>query len=456
MTDNISMSKYFHLKGKTFSVVTLGCRVNHYEAEALSAAMEAGGAVFVPGGAAETDIMIIVTCSVTSVADAKSRKAVRRARRANPGGTLVACGCWAQAISAGEAAGAGVNILVGNRVKNAIPGLLEKWYEAPKFFEKKTDVAKSEEWDDISLDHPRISTRAFIKVQDGCDRQCSYCAVPSLRGRCVSRRLEDVVSEVERVTSRGAGEIVLTGIQLGGYGAGNVSLAGLVKRISRVPGVTRLRLGSLEPFAVTGELLRAAADSGVFCPHLHLPVESGDDGVLAFMRRGYTASDFARITDMARAYLGDDVHISTDLIVGFPGESESAFSNSLKLLEEISVGKVHVFPYSPRKGTPAEAMERPPGSVMSERTAHALELSERLLSSYAEKWVGRENSVLAENAENGVVSGWNRHYVRVYFPSDRDKNSVRGNEFQVQPKISIGSILLCEGADRGKCVLYEE
>ncbi|MDR2780249.1 MAG: radical SAM protein, partial [Synergistaceae bacterium] len=222
------MLNYSRLRGKTFSVVTLGCRVNHYEAEALSAAMEARGAVFITDRAAEADITIIVTCSVTSAADAKSRKVVRRARRANPGGTLVACGCWAQAVTAGEAAGAGADILVGNRVKNAIPDLLDKWYETPKFSVKKTDVTKSEEWDDISLDRPRISTRAFIKVQDGCDRQCSYCAVPSLRGKCVSRRLEDVVSEVGRVALYGAKEIVLTGIQLGGYRDGDISLAGLV------------------------------------------------------------------------------------------------------------------------------------------------------------------------------------------------------------------------------------
>jgi threonylcarbamoyladenosine tRNA methylthiotransferase MtaB len=453
---NISMSDYFHLRGKTFSVITLGCRVNHYEAEAISAAMEAGGAVFIAGGSVRADITIIVTCSVTSVADAKSRKIVRRARRANPGGAIVACGCWAQAVSSGEAAGAGADILVGNRMKSAIPDLLDKWYESQAFSAKKTDVAESDEWDGISLDRPRISTRAFIKVQDGCDRRCAYCAVPSLRGKSVSRRVEDVTDEVGRVASRGAREIVLTGIQLGGYRDGDVSLAGLIRRVSRVPGVTRLRMGSLEPFAVTEDLLAAAADSGVFCPHLHLPVESGDDGVLSLMRRGYTASGFARITGMARAYLSGDVHISTDLMVGFPGESEEAFSNSLRLLEEVSAGKVHVFPYSPRKGTPAAEMERLPAGVVGERTARALELSEKLLSSYAAKWVGRENMVLAEHVDDGVASGWNRHYVRVYFPADGDGNAARGNEFPTLPKISIGSILLCEGADRGKIVPYEE
>ncbi|MDR1511121.1 MAG: tRNA (N(6)-L-threonylcarbamoyladenosine(37)-C(2))-methylthiotransferase MtaB [Synergistaceae bacterium] len=452
------MPDNFHLSGKTFSVVTMGCRVNHYEAEAVAAAMEAKGAVFVPGGGASADITIIVTCSVTSVADAKSRKIVRRARRANPEGALVACGCWAQSASSGEAAEAGVDILVGNRVKSVIPDLLNEWYVTRKFYEKKIDVTKSEEWDNISLDRTRMSTRAFIKVQDGCERRCSYCAVPSLRGQCVSRGYEDIVSEVGRVTSRGAREIVLTGIQLGGYSDGDVSLAGLLERISRVPGVLRLQMGSLEPFAVNEELLRTAADSGVFCPHLHIPVESGDDGVLFSMRRGYTAAEFARIADMTRAYLGDDVHISTDLIVGFPGESEEAFSNSLELLEKISAGKVHVFPYSPRKGTPSAAMERLPGAAVNERTARALELSEKLLSSYAAKWVGRENRVLAENVNDGVASGWNRHYVRVYFPVNRDENAMRGNEFSTEPKISIGSILLCEGADMDmeKIAPYEE
>jgi threonylcarbamoyladenosine tRNA methylthiotransferase MtaB len=456
MKDNTHMSDFFHLRGKTFSVITLGCRVNHYEAEAIAASMEAAGALFIPYGDFMTDINIIVTCSVTSVADAKSRKIIRRARRTNPGAALVACGCWAQAVSGDEAAETGVDILVGNRVKSAIPDLLDKWYGTLKFSEKKTDVTESGEWDDISLDRPRISTRAFIKVQEGCDRRCSYCAVPFLRGKGVSRGVQDVINEVGRVTSSGASEVVLTGIQLGSYRDGDVALPGLLERVSRVSGVVRLQMGSIEPFAVTEELLKTAADSGVFCPHLHIPVESGDDGVLASMRRGYTASDFARVTGMAKTYLGDDVHISTDLMVGFPGESENAFSNSLKLLEEISAGKVHVFPYSPRKGTPSASMKRPPSAAVNERAARALELSERLLSSYAAKWVNRDNRVLAENVSDGVASGWNRHYVRVYFPVTGRENCVKGNEFILQPKISIGSILLCDGVDKGKIDLCEE
>jgi threonylcarbamoyladenosine tRNA methylthiotransferase MtaB len=272
----------------------------------------------------------------------------------------------------------------------------------------------------------------------------------------VSRDFDDAISEISRVCESGAGEIVLTGVQLGGYEHNGLTLAGLIRRISLMPGVRRLRLGSIEPFSVTEELLRAARDSEIFCPHLHIPLQSGDDGVLRAMRRGYGSSDFARVAEMTRKYLGGDVHISTDLIVGFPGESEAAFENSLGLLESLSVGKVHVFPYSPRAGTHSASMERLPGAVIKRRAERANAVAGKLLSGYASKMVGKRDSMLAESVYRGVLSGWSRHYLRVYARNRDTGNDLKGNEFIVSPKISIGSILLCEGVEQEDIIIYRD
>ena len=464
-----------YLTGKTFSVTTLGCRVNHYEAEAIASMLEARGAVFVrENGGVSPDIAIIVTCSVTSVADAKTRKIIHRARRQHPDSAIVACGCWAQSASSGDIFSSGADIVIGNRLKGHISEELENWYASAAaakqtsgvssawedtvrdVVERRTDVAKSRDWDPLSLDRTRILTRAFIKVQDGCDRRCSYCAVPFLRGGSVSRDARDVLDEINHVVANGAKEVILTGVQLGGYQSGEVSLAGLVSKISRVGRLRRLRLGSLEPFAVTDDLLRACRDAGIFCPHLHLPIQSGNDAVLRAMRRGYSMSDFERVVGLARTCLGDGVHISTDLIVGFPGETEEMFENSLKAAERLRFGKVHIFPYSPRAGTASSQMESLPAGAVKERTARALELSDRLAAKYASRFVARDCTVLAENVSGGIASGWSEHYLRVYFRVSDAEKCVKGNEITMKPKISVGSILLGEGVRAEEIAMHKD
>jgi threonylcarbamoyladenosine tRNA methylthiotransferase MtaB len=441
------------LTGKTFSVTTLGCRVNHYEAEAIASMLEARGAVFArEDGVASPDIAVIVTCSVTSSADAKTRKTIRRARRLHPDSAIVACGCWAQNASSGDVSSSGADIVIGSRLKGRIAEELESWYASEKRIsrvvaERRIDVAKSRDWDLLALDRTRILTRAFIKIQDGCDRNCSYCAVPFLRGGAVSRDSREVLDEIGRVAANGAKEVILTGVQLGGYRSGEISLARLVDEISRVGGLRRLRLGSLEPFAVTDDLLRAARDSGIFCPHLHLPLQSGDDGVLRAMRRGYGVSDFERVVELARTRLGDNTHISTDLIVGFPGETEEMFENSLKAVERLMFGKVHVFPYSPRAGTASARLKSLPAGTLKCRTARVIELSKRLAAEYASRFVASDCAVLAENEDDGVASGWSRHYLKAYFRVPGDGKCVKGNEITMRPKISVGSILLGEGVE---------
>jgi threonylcarbamoyladenosine tRNA methylthiotransferase MtaB len=451
------MNLHPNLSGKTFSVITLGCRVNHYEAEALASSLVEMGAEFQRDGESP-DIIVALTCSITSVADAKTRKVLRKARRANPASLIAACGCWAQAASAADASKLGVDILVGNRVKERAPLAIAARLAAParaaELTEIKTDVSDNPDWDNLTLDRPRMLTRAFIKAQDGCDRRCSYCAVPFLRGRGVSRDPDDLVAEISSAVRNGTKEVILTGIQLGGYDGGGVSLAGLIRRVSKIEGLKRLRLGSLEPFSVTDELLEAAAESEIFCRHLHLPLQSGDDEILRSMRRGYDAAGFARIVDYARKFLGGGAHISTDLIVGFPGETGAAFERSLALLENLSLGKVHVFPFSARGGTDAASFGGAvPGGAVRERVGRALALSDDLLSAYAASRAGIEDSILVENEDGGIVSGWSRNYVRVYAPGG---GGLKGNELGVVPKISVGSILLCDGVKREDVVLYPD
>ena len=252
---------------------------------------------------------------------------------------------------------------------------------------------------------PRLHSRAFIKVQEGCDHFCTYCVIPFLRGRSVSRPLEDVLAEVRRVSEGGCREVVLTGIHLGIYGRDRgSSLADLVRAVSECGALDRLRLGSLEPFSLDGALLDALADSPIFCPHLHLPLQSGDDGVLSLMRRGYTADDFARVCEAARSRLGTDLHISSDVLVGFPGEDDAAFHGTTALMRRVGMGRVHVFPYSERRGTLAASLPgRVEPSVRAERAAEAAAVGMELLSRYARRFVGRTLEVLAEGDGAGYT-----------------------------------------------------
>ncbi|MDR3332507.1 MAG: MiaB/RimO family radical SAM methylthiotransferase, partial [Synergistaceae bacterium] len=391
------MRKYL-VAGRTFSIIVFGCRTNHYEGEALASMLEARGALNVPAETGGADIIIAVTCSLTSAADAKARKTLRRLRRENGGAVIVLCGCYAQA-AADDVRAMGADILAGSGLKHRIPDALEDFLSTGGFIELRRAMngSVSASWDALSLDRPRLHTRAFVKVQDGCDRRCSYCAVPGLRGPQISRDPDEIRGETEMIVESGCREVVLTGICLGSYKYGDTTLAKLVSDISRIPGLSRLRFGSLEPYAANDDLLRAISESDVFCPHLHLPLQSGDDGVLAAMRRGYAASDFARILESVRSRLGDETHVSTDLMVGFPGESDEAFENSLTFAQNVGLGRVHVFPFSPREGTRAASMPgQVPRQVVRERTKRAIDISEGLLSSYAKRWVGRGVSVLAE------------------------------------------------------------
>ncbi|HPP38091.1 MAG TPA: MiaB/RimO family radical SAM methylthiotransferase, partial [Thermosynergistes sp.] len=377
------------LEGKRIFVHALGCRTNIYEASALSSMLSEEGAQIVDR--LPFDIAIVLTCTVTSTADKKCRQLIRRLRHESPDAAIVACGCFVQRTSREDLSALGVDLAVGSRLKGKLPELLSALLEG-KIERGKVltaDLRLESGWDDLRLSCTESRARAFLKVQDGCDRFCSYCVIPFVRGRPVSRGLDDVESEARRLVEGGCRELILTGVNLGLYGSDiSSSLGELVRRLGCIGGLSRLRFGSIEPFAVNEELLRALAETPKFCPHLHIPLQSGDDGVLARMERGYTSADFAKMTERVRAILGEDVHLSTDLLVGFPGEDEAAFGRSLKLLSSLGFGRLHVFPYSPRPGTKACGIAKKVGrKVAHERVREAIVLGKALLDRYASRWL---------------------------------------------------------------------
>lgn len=430
------------LAGKRFKMTVLGCRVNLYESEAIASSFEARGAELVDRDA---DVEVVVSCAITGMAEAKCRKAVRRIRRGSPRAIVAVCGCWAQIAPQSDLRSCGADIVVGGRMKHALIGAVERAISSGDISQtiRSDDIATDESWDALSLDRPRAHTRAFIKVQDGCSMRCSYCIVPDARGRQVSRDPAETVAEVERVAASGCREVVLTGIHLGSYRWGDAALASLVGRVAEVDGISRIRLGSIEPFAVDGELLDGLAACGKFCEHLHMPLQSGDDSTLAAMRRGYTAAQYAAAADAARRTLGPRTHISADLMVGFPGESDEAFERSLAFAAEAGIGRIHVFPFSPRPGTPAAEMRPVPASAIRERTDRALafadELHERFVRRYAS--LGADDSILVERVDERAAYGWSRGYIRAAV-SAQGRKIFPGTELSFYPKTNVGVILL--------------
>jgi threonylcarbamoyladenosine tRNA methylthiotransferase MtaB len=440
-------------------VRSLGCRTNQYEGEALAAAFLARGWLLVEK--APLDAAIVVSCTVTAEADRKVKQLLRRLRRENPGACLVLCGCLAQRVGDAEGAEAlGVNLLVGNRRKHLIPDLVEEEIarrrggkDVAAFASSRIlvdDLRTDESWDALFLPALTAHTRAFVKIQDGCDHFCSYCIVPFVRGKPVSRPEADIVSEVTSVAEAGCREVVLTGVHLGRYGASGgaadpFALGTLVRKLSRVPGISRIRFGSLEPFSASEELLRMLADISAFCPHLHIPLQSGDKEVLQRMARGYAPEDFALIIERIRRILGEDVHISTDVLVGFPGEDEGAFRRTLRFLEEMRFGRLHVFPFSPREGT---AAARFPGRVspgiLRERCEETLALGKDLLRRIMAKWVGRNVRVLVEEDDGLRASGLTEHFLAASCPS----GVLPGSEIAIRADLLHNDVLECVFSSR--------
>ncbi|MDP2211169.1 MAG: tRNA (N(6)-L-threonylcarbamoyladenosine(37)-C(2))-methylthiotransferase MtaB [Candidatus Aquicultor sp.] len=388
-----------------FSIHTLGCKVNQYESERIAAELGAFGWEMVPFSS-RADVYIINSCTVTAVAGHKSRQLIRRAVRNNPGARVVVTGCYADSDRAAIEAIEGVSLVLGNDDKDRLPLLIAQ--------ELGIDVELRTRTTGEPAPSPAVHTRALVKIQDGCDQFCSYCIVPHVRGELWSRPEAEIIAEVTRLAREGTPEIVLTGIHLGLYGAGHdTGLADLLAKLVEIEGLGRIRLSSIELREVTPELVELIATSPKLCKHLHIPLQHGSNAVLAAMNRHYTVEEFAeRAHYLASAV--DDIALTTDIIVGFPGETDADFERTMDIVGSIGFSRLHVFKFSPRKGTPAAGLGgQIPKDVKEKRSAELIALGEDLAARFASRYIGKELSVSIERRQGEYLSGMSDNYIRV-------------------------------------------
>ena len=402
----------------------LGCKVNSYETEAMQQLLEDAGYEIVPfrEGA---DVYIINTCSVTNVADRKSRQMLHRAKKMNPSAAVVAVGCYVQAAGAELKKDEAVDLIVGNNQKKDLVQILDDYFADHENSGEILDIGHSQEYEELHIRRIADHTRAFIKVQDGCNQFCSYCIIPYTRGRVRSRRPEDIEHEVRGIAEAGYKEIVLTGIHLSSYGVDfkdeqKENLLTLIKRLDQIPGIERLRLGSLEPRIVTREFAKELARLRTICPHFHLSLQSGCDAALKRMNRRYNAAEYQACCEILREEF-DNPAITTDVIVGFPGETEEEFAETERFLKAIHFYEMHIFKYSRRAGTRAADMpDQVPEGTKSVRSDILLALEKQQSLEYRGRFLGTEEEILLEEPieidGTKYMMGHTRQYVKGAVP----------------------------------------
>ena len=382
--------------GKKVALHNLGCKVNAYETEAMQQMLEKEGYETVPF-APGADIYIINTCTVTNIADRKSRQMLHKAKKMNPNALVVAVGCYVQAAGRELEKDPAIDLVIGNNKKKDLMEILKACENSLETREEILDISRIREYEDLSIAKTLEHTRAYIKVQDGCNQFCSYCIIPYTRGRVRSRSQEDVVAEVERLAGKGCQEVVLTGIHLSSYGIDLGSdLLELILAVHQVEGIRRIRLGSLEPRIITEEFVKTISGLPKICPHFHLSLQSGCDATLKRMNRRYTAEEYLGKCRLLRRYFAHPA-LTTDVIVGFPGETEEEFSQTVAFLKTIQFYETHVFKYSRRKGTKAAEMpHQVPDPVKAERSALLLALCEEYKQQFEKTLIGKNAEVLFE------------------------------------------------------------
>ena len=396
----------------------LGCKVNSYETEAMKELLQAAGYEIVDFED-KADVYVINTCSVTNVADKKSRQMLHRARTRNPQAVVVAAGCYVQAAGEKLKEDGSVDLIVGNNKKTELVPLLEEYFAGREHPDGVIDISAVQEYEPLHITAQTEHTRAFIKVQDGCNQFCSYCIIPYTRGRIRSRRMEDVEEEVRGLAKKGYQEVVLTGIHLSSYGLDfkdGTDLLALIRRIHQVDGIKRIRFGSLEPRIITDEFAKALSELPKVCPHFHLSLQSGCDDVLKRMNRHYTCEEYEERCQILRRYF-EQPAITTDVIVGFPGETDEEFRQTKEFLKTIRFYEMHVFKYSRRAGTRADRMpDQVPEPVKTERSAELLSLEAEMSREYRSTFLGKTEEILLEepveiNGQRYMI-GHTKEYVK--------------------------------------------
>ena len=413
--------------GKKAALHNLGCKVNAYETEAMQQLLEQAGYEIVPfePGA---DLYVINTCSVTNIADRKSRQMLHKAKKMNPEAVVVAAGCYVQTAKERTGLAVEADIILGNNKKQNLLEALEEYRKKKEelpVHQSVIDINHTKEYEMLTLSRTEEHTRAYIKVQDGCNQFCSYCIIPYARGRARSREMQDILQELCSLAENGVKEVVLTGIHLSSYGTDkDSSLLELMKRVHELKGIERIRLGSLEPGIVTEEFASEVSRMEKVCPHFHLSLQSGCDSVLKRMNRKYTTGEYLQRCQILRTYF-ERPALTTDVIVGFPGETEEEFEQTEEFLRKVQFYETHIFKYSKRKGTKAARMpEQIPESVKAQRSSDLSKLNEHHKKVYEDSWLGKPCQVLFEERITAggkeYYTGYTKEYIKVLIPADEN------------------------------------
>lgn len=408
---------------KTVAFYTLGCKVNQYETQAMRELFEEAGYKTV-AFEESADVYVINTCSVTSLSDRKSRQMIGRARRQNPNAVIAAAGCYAQTAAEEVGAIEGVNVVLGTQKRKDIVELAER--AAIEKINAVSDIMHTHEFENLEVHTYSEKTRAYIKVQEGCSQFCSYCIIPYARGPIRSRAYKEVIEEARRLAGAGYKELVLVGIHIASYGresGGFSSLEKLISGINGINGVERIRLSSIEPMTLDEKFIGALSGADKLCPHFHISLQSGCDETLKRMNRKYTANDFARIAKGLRSAF-DGASITTDVMVGFPGETEEEFEESLSFVKKIGFADLHVFPYSPRRGTPAAKMKgQVAPTIKKVRSERMIEAGRQSRDKFLRGFAGSVMPVLFERERTqkiGIYEGKTENYITAVCKSDKD------------------------------------
>ena len=424
----------------------LGCKVNSYETEAMTQLLKKAGYEIV-SFQDQADVYIINTCSVTNMADRKSRQMLHKAKKMTPDAIVVGAGCYVQTKEAEALLDDTVDIVIGNNKKHELLAMLEAYENDHGKCGNVIDINhEKQEYEEMFLERTAEHTRAFIKVQDGCNQFCSYCIIPYVRGRVRSRKPEDIVNEVKTLAATGVKEVVLTGIHISSYGTDleNISLIELIEAIHEIEGIKRIRLGSLEPRIITEEFAKRIARLEKICPHFHLSLQSGCDKTLKAMNRKYNIEEYYEGCVRLREVF-DNPAITTDVIVGFPGETEEDFLETRKFLEKVHFYEMHIFKYSRRKGTVADKMkEQVADTVKSERSAVLLALEKAQSLEYRKMYIGKRLEVLIEELTEidgrSYYTGYTKNYIRVAIAADEFKDNPVNDIYEC-----MADKLICDG-----------